>query len=460
MARDGFKFISKMLDSKNAHAFGQYNITERKLPTPEEREVFRYLSDYIEKNGSLPSPEEVSALYDDFIYVPNVSSSFDYLAEQINNDYAKLELTRAIQGKVGADDEFQEKVSLADLINEKKGLESVDWLIEKLEQIKKNANHVDKIGHDIKTDHDWLFEEYERRKEGKTFKVWPSRFTTINKILGGGYASGNMYTFYARSGRGKSIVVLEEAIEAAMNGATVLYWALEMPKYELFARAFSSVSARHGVFNAKIDGVDYQVGFPQKEILMAKMSDQYYDAFKNFVTTMNQRMKGTIIFRCIDDPEFVRRDCKQLEADIRQTGAHVVVIDPIYFMSMERNESQTAGGDVAATSKRLRLMAGNLNVVMHVVTQSEETKEQYAEDGERQLSVPKRNEMKKSKQLLEDASMTIGLDTKDGRGIIMPGKGRSGGEDEKIEIIFLPNYGLVKELPTMEEATKQFKTKF
>lgn len=460
MARDGFKFISKMLDSKNVHAFEQYNITERKLATPEEREVYRYLSDYKEKNGSLPSPEEVSSLYEDFIYVPNVSSSFDYLADNINDDYAKMEITRAIQGSVGADDEYKEHVSLSNLINEKPGMETLDWLSEKLEEIKKQANHQTKIGNDLKTDIEWMFEEYDRRKEGKTFKVWPSRFKSLNKIMGGGYASGNMYTIYARSGRGKSILVLEEAIEAAMNGATVLYYALEMPKFELFARAFSSISARYGLFNAKIDGIDYEIGFPQKEILMGKMSEEYYQSFKDFVRSINERIDGTIIFRCIDDPEFIRRDSKQLEADIRQTEAHVVVVDPIYFMSMERNESMTAGGEVAATSKKLRLMAGHLNVVLIVVTQAEETREQYTEDGERQLSVPKRNEMKKSKQLLEDASLTIGLDTKDGRGIIMPGKGRSGGEDEKIEILFLPNYGLVKELPSMEDAKDQFETKF
>src|SRR5690606_30161361 len=112
------------------------------------------------------------------------------------------------------------------------------------------------------------------------------------------------------------------------------------------------------------------------------------------------------------------------------------------------------------SSKKLRLMAGRLNVVLHVVTQAEETKEQYGEDGERQLSIPKRGEMKKSKQLLEDAALSIGLDTLDGWGIIVPSKGRTGGEGQKIEIIFLPNYGLVKELPTMEEALKQFEAPF
>jgi len=56
--------------------------------------------------------------------------------------------------------------------------------------------------------------------------------------------------------------------------------------------------------------------------------------------------------------------------------------------------------------------------------------------------------------------LSIGLDTLDGRGIIVPSKGRTGGEGQKIEIVFLPNFGLVKELPTMQEAMEQFETHF
>lgn len=456
----GFKFISKMLDTKHAHAFEQYGIEKYKLPTPEEREVFQYVKDFVEQNGTTPSPEEVAAQIEGFVYIPNVTASFDYLTDKINNEFAKLELTRIIQGKVAPDDEYEKKTNLASLINEKDGLDIVDWLEHQIELVKKKSNHVDKIGNDIKTDWDWFLEEYERRKEGKTFRVWPSRFPSLNEILGGGYSSGNMYTWFARSGRGKSITVLEEAIEAAMNGATVLYYSLEMPKYEVFARAYASISARKGVFTAQIDGVDYEVGFPQKEILMAKMDKEYFQGFKKFIQTIDQQMEGTIIFRCIDDEDFVRRDLKQIEADIRQVEANVVVIDPVYYLSLERNTSKTAGGDMAETSKKLRLMAGKLNVVLHVVTQAEENKEQYGEDGERQLSIPKRGEMKKSKQLLEDAALSIGLDTLDGRGIIVPSKGRTGGEGQKIEIVFLPNFGLVKELPTMQEAMEQFETQF
>jgi replicative DNA helicase len=43
------------------------------------------------------------------------------------------------------------------------------------------------------------------------------------------------------------------------------------------------------------------------------------------------------------------------------------------------------------------------------------------------------------------------MDTIDGRGILVPRKARGGGEDQRIEIVFLPNYGIIRELPSIEE---------
>src|SRR5690606_32577344 len=135
----GFKFISKMLDTKHAHAFEQYGIEKYKLPTPEEREVYDYVKSFIEQNGTTPSPEEVAAQIEGFVYIPNVSASFDYLTDKINNEFAKLELTRIIQGKVAPDDEYEKKTNLANLINEKDGLDIVDWLAHHIELYKKKT---------------------------------------------------------------------------------------------------------------------------------------------------------------------------------------------------------------------------------------------------------------------------------------------------------------------------------
>jgi replicative DNA helicase len=72
------------------------------------------------------------------------------------------------------------------------------------------------------------------------------------------------------------------------------------------------------------------------------------------------------------------------------------------------------------------------------------------------LKPPKRAEIKKTKAVLEDAAAVLGVDTlaHEGRGVIEIGKGRSGGEDTRIEIVYLPNIGVVREPDAKEEAAQ------
>lgn len=449
------KFFSKVLDLRHTQAFLQYGLTADKLETKQEVEIYNYIEKHIKQNGEPPTPEEVAVKFDEFVYLPS-NSSFDALAEEINDRYAKTELVRLIQGKAMQDDLQPKKEYLENTINEKPSMEVIAFLEKELQNLKAKVLLSDKVGLSITEDVDWFLDEYEKRSKGESFKVWASKFNSLNKTLGGGYAGGNMYVFYGRSGRGKSIFVLEEALAAAMQGATVLFWSLEMLSYEMYCRAYSSLSARLGVYNRKIDGIDYNAGFPQREMLMASLTEKFKLQLQSFIQSLNEIMPGKLIVRSVDDKRLLDKSVRALEADIIKTKADVVVVDAIYLMDMERNTSKVAGGDVAKTSKALRLLAGKLQTVMHVVTQAEETNEHEDEDGKRELQPPTRKELSKSKQILQDATLVIAIDTCDGRGIIAPKKVRSGGEGERIEVIFLPNYGIVSEMPGVEESKEAF----
>jgi replicative DNA helicase len=267
------------------------------------------------------------------------------------------------------------------------------------------------------------------------------------------YLSSNMYTWYARSGRGKSVFTMVEALESAMQGATVLIWAMEMSKFEWLSRAYAYVSAKAKLTTSIQNGEEVLSGFDANALMRGQLDEPNEAMFKDFLRNINTIIKGKLIIRAVDDMDFHQRGCKQLEGDILQTKADVVVIDPIYYMTFEANTSKVAGGDVANTSKRLRQIAGAYQVVMHVITQAEEVKDDKDEDGNRELRVPVRAEIKKTKAVLEDASMTIGLDTCDGQFRIELGKGRQGGEGDVIEGIYLPAVGLVYE-PQLNEFAK------
>src|SRR5690606_24102989 len=228
---------------------------------------------------------------------------------------------------------------------------------------------------------------------------------------------------------------------------------MEMSRFEWMACAYSTISSRVSGTTETIEGIDYEVGFENKALLTGKLDEGYEQGLRIFVEKLanGEILDGNITLRAADDADFVSRDIRQLEADIIATKADVILIDPIYLMDFENNTSRTAGGDVANTSKKIRRMAGTLNATIHVVTQAEEVKDDQDDEGNRELRPPKRAEIKKTKAVLEDAANTFGIDSLDGRGIIEIGKGRNGGEGTQIEVQYIPNYGIVREMPSGED---------
>jgi hypothetical protein len=450
--------LSKAIDDNNVQALTKYGITATDCATEGDRQTLRFILDYAEKNrGQAPGYAVVTAECPDFVYTPQVGDSYEYLAREIKKHSAKVQFAELVNGnhdeKTGKDvpGVFGKKFEELD------GNSFLEWLQSEVESIKLRTSVRSKIGTDVKADAESFLDEYRKRKDGESFKIWKSKFASINREIGG-YYSGNMYTWHGRSGRGKSVFTMEEAIEAAAQGANVLVWAMEMSRFEWMARAYSSISARAGIVNANIEGVNYEAGFENRALLTGGLSDEFEAGFEVFLLQLaeGEHLPGNITVRAADDVDFFNRGVKQLEADIIATKADVVVVDPIYLMDYEANTSKVAGGDVANTSKRIRRLAGLTGSVIHVITQADEVKDDRDDEGNRELRAPKRAEIKKTKAVLEDAANVFGIDTLDGAGIIEIGKGRNGGEGTQVEVLYLPNYGIVREVETGEAVASQF----
>lgn len=447
---EGQSLLSKIIDDGTPDVLDRYMLDRDDFATEGERQAYDFIKKYAAENGgAAPSYAVYVDACRDVEYIPEVSDSYEYLAGRIKEAAGKRRFAELYEKRMP---ELYRSKRLDDLISD---------LQKELDRIKMRSRVRISVGTDIARSSGKFLAEYEARKAGKSTRIWRSKFPSVNKALGGGYYSSNMYTFYARSGRGKSVVTMEEAIEFAYQGATVLVWALEMGWFEWMARAFSSISARQGLIRATINGVDYDGGFENNLLQAGRLSEEYEAAFRTFVSTLNDDMPGQIILRSTNDEDFDRRDLRALESDIKATEADVVIVDPFYYLDYDTNTSKTAGGDAAATSKRLRIMTGRLNVVTIAVTQADEDVREK-KDGVRTLNPPQRAEVKKTKQLLEDAAALIGIDTlaHEGRGIIEIGKGRNGGEDTQIELIYLPNYGIVRELPADEAEAARFISEF
>lgn len=445
MSNYGTMLLSKVIDDNDVQALAKFNVESTQFKVDTDKRAFEFIRTYAEQNGGqAPSYATVLENVPGFFYIAEVSDSYDYLTRRLRNDAGLVDFATLLQSDLQAlVDEYKNDVPTM-----------IDKVSEKLDTIKKRTDVREKIGTDVKTDKDRFLEEFERRKEGKSFKTWKSKFSPI-----GDYVSGNMYVFYAKSGRGKSVIAsVEEGLEMAMQGANVLVWSMEMPWYEVFVRLYVSLSGRKGWTTANVGGIDMNAGFDANSVRSGQMPPEFETAFKAFLSDINNEIPGNITVRGVDDPDFSDRSLRRLEADIIQTEADVVIVDPFYYVDYEKNTSKTAGGDAAETSKRLRRLTGTLSVVTLAITQADEGKEERDDEGTRELKLPEREAVKKTKALLEDAAMLIAIDTdyKQGRGLIGINKGRNGGEGDSKEIIYAPQYGVVREMETGAAIADQF----
>ena len=448
----GTLLISKAIEANDPNALLRFNVSEADFQTQGERKAFRYVMDYAEKHrGQAPTAEMVANEVPEFQPDFNIEASYDYLAKNLKDRAAEREFIELMNGRI--DPETNRQVQEPQL--EKRFIEAqksgdmgkfFEWLTGQAESLKMRTSVRNSVGTDIKRDIDKFKAEYENRKAGESFRIWRSKFDFVNKAMGG-YVSSNVYVIYGKSGRGKSAVSLEEVTNCAMQGANVLIWSMEMGWYEVLVRLYVSISGTMGVTTATLDGVDMEAGFNSRDVRQGKLSDEFEAGFMEFLDRLNEIIPGNITVRAVDDEDFGSRTLRDLKSDIIETKADVVLVDPFYYLDYEANTSKTAGGDAANTSQKLRRLAGHTKTTIFALTQADEDDEKETEDGARELKLPQRKDVKKTKALLEDAALLIAFDTnaKEGRGLIGLNKGRDGGEGEVAEIIYLPQIGVVKQ---------------
>lgn len=439
-------FLNKVIEENDGSAFTRYNITKDDMHSDVDRKTFEFIEEYAEQNGGdIPSYATVASEVEGFEYIPEVSDSFRWLGAQIKDYTAKREIIGWFETG-----EFERR------LNEMGGKEFIEkYLIPQVESVNIRTSVREEVGTDVKRDSDKFLEEYDRRKAGESFRVWKSKFSAI-----GEYISGNMYTVYGESGRGKSILTLEDAIYAATQGANVLAWTLEMGWFEVMVRIYVSISGDKEITTAHLQGVDMGAGFNARDVRVGELSEEFEKAFREFVGTLNEHLEGNITVRAVDDEDFTDRSLRALEADIERLDADFVMIDPFYYLHYEKNTSRTTGGDAANTSQKLRALTGRQSVVTVTITQSDVKKSEGGDESEgtRELKLPSRDEVRKTAALMEDAAVLIGIDSdyKQGLAIVGNMKGRDGGEGDISNVLFLPQYGVIKELEVGEEALKGF----
>ncbi|MCY7451831.1 DnaB helicase C-terminal domain-containing protein [Bacillus altitudinis] len=446
----GTSLLSKVIEANDPSALLRYGLTRKDFQTEGERAAFEYISAYAEKNGNqAPTAEMVATEVPTFQPEFSIEAPYEYLAQKTKgaaafNDFAKT-----------AESELSERFNRAQENGNPQ--EFFDWLKTVAEESTIRTSVRKTVGTNVVRDVDKFRAEYEKRKAGESFRIWNSKFPALNKAIGG-YVSSNMYVVYGKSGRGKSAITLEEVIHCAIQGANVLIWSMEMGWFEVLVRIYVSLSGDQGVALTEIDGQQMEAGFDSRDVRQGKLSEEFEEGFMEFIATLNTIIAGSITVRAVDDKDFDSRSLRDLKADIEQTKADVVMVDPFYYLDYESNSNKTTGGAAADTSKKMRRLAGTMDVVIFAITQAGEDDATEDEAGNREIKLPKRKDVMKTSALLQDAAVLIPVDTnaREGRGLIGVNKGRDGGEDEVVEIVYLPQVGLIKQVAAGETALDAF----
>ena len=226
----------------------------------------------------------------------------------------------------------------------------------------------------------------EIRDTGMITETVTSGYAELDAILSGGYRKGNFSIISARPSMGKSVVMMNQAIEAAKSGAKVLFMSIEMNLLQCFQRVVSNVSnvsAQHIQQPMKLDPQELQ---------------QLTEAEKEISELYGQNL-------WIE--EAVSLSVPRLEQRIRKYkkkyGVDLVFVDYAQIMKLPSGQSPEDPSDYTAISQGLMGMAKVLDVAVVVGSQLTRDIEK------RQDKRPMLSDLRNSGSFEQDAAAVIGL---------------------------------------------------
>ncbi|MBG9915241.1 DNA helicase [Bacillus sonorensis] len=442
----GVLMLSKVIEQNDPNALLRFNIAAEDLPTEGERKALRYITEYAEKHGGqAPTAEMVANEVPDFQPDFNIEASYDYLAEKLRKQAALREFVDL------AEKELPERFSQAQDNPE----ELFSWLTEKVESLKMRTNVRSSIGRTLSEIKESFRDEYKKREEGKSFRIYKTPFPTLDNEISGWF-TGDIYGIMGESGRGKTYLVCRILDSLLRQGANCLVKSFEVKEYTFISRLISIATA---VDEVLIDELGRKVGIPNKAILSGKLDDVVREKFFEVLELLDSYYPGTLYFQGKSGRELTR-SLADLERELSTGKIDAVFLDPFYGLSdvYGKNVNKTAGGAAEYAATRFENIVGDYDVVGFYTVQATVDKKEVSEDGVRELRIPTREKVKTTSRLLDIATNLIGFDSVSKEGIAGIGieKGRNGGEDFMLELVALFDYGVLREFPKGEDAADQF----
>lgn len=204
-----------------------------------------------------------------------------------------------------------------------------------------------------------------------------------------GWRRGEMTIVAARPSIGKTAFTLNTAMAAARNGFTVAIFSLEMTREQLDTRMLASLA---------------QV--PASTIEQGSLGEPEYERVALALGELSQLklwIDDTASLTALD----IRSRCRRLKAE--QGQLDLVVVDYIQLVNGTGTRHQTRNEVVTDISRRLKVMAGELDCAVLVLSQLSRAAEERA--GMR----PRLSDLRESGALEQDADAVCFLHRKDHR---------------------------------------------
>ncbi|UJF36593.1 DnaB helicase C-terminal domain-containing protein [Paenibacillus hexagrammi] len=294
------------------------------------------------------------------------------------------------------------------------------------------------------------FGNYQDRETNKRILI-PSGFVEIDKSItgkvGGAFTKGDYIVFYGATKRGKSHLVRKATtLPAVRAGYRVLDLCLENERAEIEFMLDSMESADHGVSEINIEGAKVTGGFDRKKLAFGYLDPEQRTMYADWTGSFDESNDkyGDYLIKTFEDEDMDKVDIWKIKSLIQEHKPDMLLVDPIYLTTYPSSSDKTPGAGAQAMSRALRRLATQLGLVIVVTVQA--TLDDGAVDDEaEELKVPPLKDVKSSKALLEDGTITFGIDSnRQGKALVEIMLSRKGGAGAKIDLQFFPNYGICR----------------
>lgn len=394
--------------NKNSIAILSDNgITEEYFTTYKEH--YKFIIDFYNKYNALPSRETFQSKFCDQWEWLNVTDSTDYLIKKLKESC----LFRSLVG------DFKE---LGNLIKEEK----TDLAVEKMAQLsqqymKSQGSSCVRLAQDIQQ----RLDSYHERMANPDSAYVTTGLAELDGILGGWDLLNESAMICARTGVGKSWMLVYFAMQAAKAGLRVGYYSGEMEpdligyRFDTFLGNLPNGSLTHG--NNSID-----------------------DKYTKYAQSIGSVVKGDIYCITADDPMFNGSvTVSKLRAFIEKYDLQMLCVDQFSLLDDQKG-ARTPREQAVNISKDLRALQRLKKIPILSAVQL--NREDTSDNG------PSTKNISESDRIGQDATTVIFIETRGDIMSLIIGKSRNSRSGDKLTYDWNKNMGILRYIPSATDA--------